>query len=165
MFAKFNTDDFPFVNVKFGDRVKNEEDFENFLQTWKTINDQKKRYTLIFDTTNIGIMNIKYAFKIGAFMRELQSEETTYINQSIIVVNHTYVRYLLNLVLSFQKPSAPVYIVNDFWGTSVCGSGGPSAFWNSLFIVYVAGFLGMCFSCCNNCRRFLATFSPLKKRR
>ena len=65
MFANFNLDDFPFVSVKFAKSVKNEEDFNNFLKHWIILNAQNKPYSLIFDTTNIGFINPKYAFKMA----------------------------------------------------------------------------------------------------
>ena len=112
MFATFNLENFPFVNVKFANGVKDDEDFDNFLKQWVALNGQETNYSLIFDTTNVGIMNPKYAYRAASFIKELKNAEKTFIDQTIIIVNHKYIRYLLDLVLNFQKPSAPVYIVD-----------------------------------------------------
>lgn len=113
MFANFNLDDFPFVNVKFAKSVKNEEDFDNFLKHWIILNAQNKPYSLIFDTTNIGFINPKYAFKMATFIKKLKNMEEKYLTQSIIIVNNSLIKNLLNVVMSIQKPVAKVYIVSD----------------------------------------------------
>jgi len=113
MFANFDLNQFPLVKVSFETSVKDENDFDDFLTQWLCVNSQQKPYSLFFDTTNIGIMNPKYAIRAGSFIKELKKQKPTYIQYSIIVVNHKYIRYLLDFVMSYQKPSAPVYIVDN----------------------------------------------------
>ena len=113
MFANFDLNQFPLVKVSFETSVKDEKDFDDFLTQWLCVNSQQKPYSLFFDTTNIGIMNPKYAIRAGSFIKELKKQKPTYIQYSIIVVNHKYIRYLLDFVMSYQKPSAPVYIVDN----------------------------------------------------
>ena len=113
MFANFNFDDFPFVKVKFAKSVKNEEDFDNFLKHWIILNAQNKPYSLIFDTTSIGFISPKYAFKMASFIKKLKNSGKTFLEQSIIIVNNSIIKNLLDLVMSIQKPVAKVYIVKQ----------------------------------------------------
>ena len=113
MFADFNLENFPLVKVKFKSNVENDEDFDYFLKGWMSIHNQKKEYTLLFDTSEIGIMNPKYALRTATFIKEFKKMDQQFLKKSIIIVTNKYIRYLMDFVFNFQKPSAPVYIVNN----------------------------------------------------
>ena len=113
MFAKFDISRIPLVKVKFNTQVKDVEDFDDFLKRWMAINNSKKEYSMFFDTTDIGIMNPKYALRTASFIKELKKLNQKYLKESIVVVSNKYVRHLINFVLGFQKPSATVYIVDS----------------------------------------------------
>lgn len=113
MFATFNLDNFPFVNVNFAKNVVDKYDFDNFLKGWFALEMQQKQYTLIFDTTTVGKINPKYAFRLVSYIKQLKKLKQIYLTQSIIIVNYRWIRYLLDLVFAFEKPVAPIYIVDN----------------------------------------------------
>ena len=67
MFAVFDHDEFPIVRVTLNN-IENREDFENFLNEWLRLYEQKKPFTFIFDTTTLEVYNIKYKFLIKMYI-------------------------------------------------------------------------------------------------
>ena len=74
---------------------------------------QKKIFTFIFDTTNVGFVNPKYCIKMAMFIHNLKQREIQYLQQSFIIVSSKIVERLLELIFFLQKPVAPVYIINN----------------------------------------------------
>ena len=83
MFVKFNYDNFTNVHVTFG-KLNSNEDF-----------------------------NIKYSFKMSAFIKRLKRQPVQYLQRSIIIVNNSFIQSLLDLIFFIQSPVAPVYIIKD----------------------------------------------------
>ena len=113
MFAEYNYDEFPYVRVKFSNTIENNEDFDKFLAGWIDLYNQKKNFTFIFDTTNVGFVNPKYCVKMAMFIHNLKRREIQYLQQSFIIVSSKLVERLLELIFFLQKPVAPVYIINN----------------------------------------------------
>lgn len=111
MFAQFNYDNFPFVIVKFNKKIKDQSQFNYFLQEWFFLNNLKKSYSLIFDTTKVEYINPKYALKMAQFIKKLKENDITFIKETILILNNNFLRYLIKIILKIQKPSAPIYIV------------------------------------------------------
>jgi len=112
MWANFNYNNFPIVSVKFNTKIENEEEFTQFLKKWILLYDDKKDFTFIFDTVNVGIPNMKYCYKMTKFISSLKKFKHQYLKKSIIIVSNKYIKYLLNLIFRLQKPVATVYIYN-----------------------------------------------------
>ena len=113
MFAEYNYDEFPYVKVNFNKTIENSEDFDKFLAGWIELYNQKKKFTFIFDTTNVGFVNPKYCVKMAMFIHNLKRREIQYLQQSFIIVSSKLVERLLELIFFLQKPVAPVYIINN----------------------------------------------------
>ncbi len=113
MFAEYNYNEFPYVRVKFSNTIENNEDFDSFLAGWIDLYNQKKNFTFIFDTTNVGFVNPKYCIKMAMFIHNLKQREIQYLQQSFIIVSSKIVERLLELIFFLQKPVAPVYIINN----------------------------------------------------
>ena len=113
MFAEYNYDEFPYVRVKFSNTIENNKDFDSFLAGWIELYNQKKNFTFIFDTTNVGFVNPKYCVKMAIFIHNLKRREIQYLQQSFIIVSSKLVERLLELIFFLQKPVAPVYIFNN----------------------------------------------------
>ena len=73
MFVKFNYDNFPNVHVTFG-KLNSTEEFNIMTSEWFRLYEQKIPFTFIFDTTNLEVYNIKYSFKMSAFIYRLKKE-------------------------------------------------------------------------------------------
>jgi hypothetical protein len=113
MFAEYNYEEFPYVKVKFSNTIENNEDFDSFLAGWIELYNQKKNFTFIFDTTNVGFVNPKYCVKMAMFIHSLKQREIQYLQQSFIIVSSKLVERLLELIFFLQKPVAPVHIIKN----------------------------------------------------
>ena len=114
MWATFNDSQFPKVEITFNGVPENEEDFVNFLTKWNSYNGSEyngKEYVFLFDTTNVGMVNPKYALKMSDFIKELK-KKPQYLKSSVIKCNSVYTRFLLRLIFWIQKPVANVYIIS-----------------------------------------------------
>jgi hypothetical protein len=112
MFVKFNYDNFPKVTVVFG-KLESDDDFNILINEWMRLYSEKKEFEFEFDTSNLEIYNIKYAFKMSAFIHRLKKEPKQYLQKSIILVKNSFIQNLLDLIFFIQSPVAPVYIVRE----------------------------------------------------
>ena len=112
MFVKFNYDNFPNVYVTFG-KLNSNEEFNILTNEWLRLYEQKIPFTFIFDSSNLEVYNIKYSFKMSAFIYRLKKEPIQYLQKSIIIVNNSFIQSLLDLIFFIQSPVAPVYIIKD----------------------------------------------------
>ena len=112
MFVKFNYDNFPNVYVTFG-KLNSTKEFNILIDEWLRLYEQKKPFTFIFDSSNLEVYNIKYSFKMAAFIHRLKKEPEQYLQRSIILVTNSFIQNLLDLIFFIQSPVAPVYIVRQ----------------------------------------------------
>ena len=115
MWATFDDSNFPYVNIKMRGVPENDEDFQNFITTWDSYNLQRNHvpYIFIFDTTEVGFVNIKYAFRMSSFIKQLKTSEHQYLRGSIIVTGGVWSRFLLKIIFWTQRPVAPVYLTDN----------------------------------------------------
>ena len=59
MFAEFDESQKPIVKIKLGLNIKDDEDYENFINKWLQLEDNKEEYHYIIDTTGCGFIHIK----------------------------------------------------------------------------------------------------------
>tara|TARA_B100000035_G_scaffold300312_1_gene295861 strand:+ start:1738 stop:2139 length:402 start_codon:yes stop_codon:yes gene_type:complete len=112
MFVQFNYDNFPNVYVTFG-KLNSTEEFNILTSEWLRLYEQKIPFTFIFDSSNLEVYNIKYSFKMSAFIHRLKKEPEQYLQKSIILVTNSFIQHLLDLIFFIQSPVAPVYIVRE----------------------------------------------------
>jgi hypothetical protein len=104
---------FPLVKVKMKGKISSQEDFDNFTNEWLEVYNSFQKFTFIFDTTEVGFVSSKYAFKMGDFIRDLKrNRDNSFLERSIILTKSFWVRTLLKLIFFLESPVAPVYIVN-----------------------------------------------------
>ena len=113
MFANFDYTNFPYVIVKLNETIKDDDDFNYFLNKWSELYENKKDYIFVFDTTNVGFPPIKYCFKLSIFIKTLRQQQKQYLKKSYIIVKSNTVRYLLDLIFKLQPPIADVKIVDN----------------------------------------------------
>lgn len=111
--AQFDTSDFPRVKINMTGVINSPEDYEKFIHNWRQLYKRNTVFTLHFDTSNVGMVSIKYAFKMRSFIRELKSKYPRLLTKSYIKVNSKWVRFLLKIIFFMEKPVADVYIYQD----------------------------------------------------
>ena len=72
--ATYDTTSFPEVRVKLTGKIENWDDFRHFLNGWRDLYKHEKKFTLHFDTSEVGSVSMKYAFEMRNFIRELKSK-------------------------------------------------------------------------------------------
>ena len=121
MFATFDTSLYPRINIFLNGAIENDDDYRSFVTQWENsyLNNIRK-FTFVINTLkyNASISDLRYSFQLSAFInsiKEKRKQDRKYnrLQRSIIIVNSTLVRYLLETVFFFQQPLAPVYIVES----------------------------------------------------
>ncbi len=121
MFATFDTSLYPRINIFLNGAIENDDDYRSFVTQWENsyLNNIRK-FTFVINTLkyNASISDLRYSFRLSAFInsiKEKRKQDRKYnrLQRSIIIVNSTLVRYLLETVFFFQQPLAPVYIVES----------------------------------------------------
>ena len=113
MWCKVDKTNFPIIKISFTNDKQIEEEFDLFLKEWLDLYEQQKEFYFIFDTCHLGLLNIKYAYKMSKFIKELKKKDKQYLQKSLIIVKNQYISFLLNIVFSITKPVADVYLFND----------------------------------------------------
>ena len=117
--ASYDTSRFPDVKIKMSGKIENQKDFDNFIEGWRNLYSRNERFTLTFDTKEVGMVSMKYAFQMRAFIRELKSNYPRLLQKSYISTNSRWVRFLLKVIFFMEKPVADVIIQNELDGSSI----------------------------------------------
>ena len=112
MWAKYDYSNLPVVIVKFESDIKSEEDINKFLDEWMLLYDNKKNFTFVLDTTNMGIIKLKYCNKIRKFVKSMKELNNQYLEKSLVIVSNKAVNHLINFIFKFQKPISNLYLYN-----------------------------------------------------
>lgn len=117
-FSEYNYNDFPLVKIKLNNSINNDNDYNDFVNKWIELYERKTPFWFIIDTTNIGMVSISYAYKMGNFIKNLKKNGVLkygnqWLQRSIIIVNNNIIASLLKIVFYVSPPIAPVFIVKS----------------------------------------------------
>ena len=113
MWCDIDKTNFPIIKISFNSQKQVEEEFDEFLAEWLKLYDEEKEFYFIFDTCDLGMMNVKYAYKMSKFIKELKKRDKQFLNKSLIILKNQYISFLLNIVFSITKPVADVYLFSN----------------------------------------------------
>lgn len=113
MWCDIDKSKMPIIKVNFKDESQNESEFDDLLEEWLSLYNNKIPFYFVFDTRNLNNLNIKYAYKMSAFIKKLKKLDKQYLLSSIIIVKNQYIRFLLNIVFSITRPVANVYLFSN----------------------------------------------------
>ena len=113
MFSNFDYIYNPYIIVRLGETIQDDDDFDYFLNKWSELHLRKKKYILIFDTTEVGMVNMKYAIKMTSFIKGLKRQENQYLKGSVIIVKNKYIKFLLKFIFFMQRPVADVHLTDS----------------------------------------------------
>ena len=113
MWCVIDKTNFPIIKISFNSEKQVEEEFDEFLAEWLKLYDEEKEFYFIFDTCDLGMMNVKYAYKMSKFIKELKKRDKQFLKKSLIILKNQYISFLLNIVFSITKPVANVYLFSD----------------------------------------------------
>ena len=112
MFANFDLSLFPIVIVDFNNSDIDDQQFDLFLNNWESLYQSNKNFTLVFDTSNMSIPNLKYCLKMSIFIKKIRNFNPQYLEKSIIIVKNRIISNMIELVFYLQPPVAPVYLTD-----------------------------------------------------
>lgn len=119
MWATFNYNNFPIISVDFDGKVKNDEELQIFLDEWTRIYTFNKKFTLIFNTSKVGWIDMSYGLKMRNFINNLKEDQKPYLERSIIIVSNIWIKMLLNFIFNVDKPLAPVFLYKNTTGCKI----------------------------------------------
>ena len=73
----------------------------------------KKKFYFLFDMKDITMVHPRYCYKMALFINKLKQQSIHYLTYSKIIHINSYMRYLLYIIFTIQRPVAPVDIVGD----------------------------------------------------
>lgn len=112
MFAVFDKEDFPIVKVTMNGKPESEQDFDNFLNEWTKLYEERNDFTFVFYTENVSNPDIKYSIKMSQYIKNLRKKDYQFLQKSIILINRNKVRWMLDFIFEIQPPVADVYLIN-----------------------------------------------------
>ena len=113
MWCIIDKTNFPIIKISFNSEKQVEEEFDEFLAEWLKLYEEQQEFYFIFDTCDLGMMNVKYAYKMSKFIKELKKRDKQFLKKSLIILKNQYISFLLNIVFSITKPVANVYLFSD----------------------------------------------------
>lgn len=113
MFATYDHTTFPEVKVIFHGNITTEKDFTDFTKQWYDLYGKKEKFSLLFDMTDISMINPVYCYKMAFFIQDLKQQPIQYLQSSTIYNVNTFTYGLLRLIFTIQSPIAPVTILYD----------------------------------------------------
>lgn len=113
MWCNIDKTNFPIIKISFNAEKQIESEFDEFLQEWIKLYEEKKEFYFVFDTCDLGMLNVKYAYKMSKFIKEIKKRDKQYLKKSLIIVKNQYISFLLNIVFSLTKPVADVYLFSN----------------------------------------------------
>ena len=110
MSATVDLEKWPVVLVKFHQIKDPQNNIDIFLQKWNTLYMYKQNFDIIFDARFISSFSMTDIIKISQFMMKIRNYKPQYCKNTIMVVKKQYIKTLLNMVFSFQKPFTKYYL-------------------------------------------------------
>ena len=114
MYATFNHENLPRINVTFNNETLNDTSFQEFLNEWDNCDNKQEDYNFYFDLTGgLGKPSMKYVFAIAGFIKKKKKASEKFLKYSVIHATNKQTILLLRMVFNLTKPIAPVYIINN----------------------------------------------------
>ena len=108
MWAEYNHTTYPIVEVNMKGTIKDDEEFQTFLNEWLDLYEKKRDFVFIFDTREVGWVSPRYALKMANFITELKKRDIQYLKRSSIIVDSLWIKFLLQFIFYIESPISPV---------------------------------------------------------
>tara|TARA_B100001063_G_scaffold196945_1_gene189021 strand:+ start:15620 stop:16120 length:501 start_codon:yes stop_codon:yes gene_type:complete len=112
---------YPIHQFTFGVTDNLDTDFNNIINAWTQLynNPSSNKFMIVFKTNIKGTVPVKYAYKMVAYIKSIKALRKEYgekydkLYQSVVIIENSNLRFLMDLVLKLTKPLAPIYIVSN----------------------------------------------------
>lgn len=112
MFARIDKSNFPEVRVTFSGDI-DETSFNDFLNEWRNLYLDKKYFSFVFDTREMGFPPLSYCYLMVQFLQSMKSQKEHYLKNSTIIISNDYIIYLLNFIFAIENPISDVLVINN----------------------------------------------------
>lgn len=113
MFVKIDKSCWPVVAIRFEEHPKDEQEFDQFLNSIEELYSKEEPIWFIFETVGIGL-NPKYISKMIKFMNENDNLTKQFMQKCAVIVSKDSVRIVINFILTVAKPSGDIQCFSDF---------------------------------------------------
>tara|TARA_Y100001970_G_C14248761_1_gene870242 strand:- start:4663 stop:5109 length:447 start_codon:yes stop_codon:yes gene_type:complete len=107
-FANFDLTNWPLVIVTCNE-LKHNDDFIFFLQRLEGLGKANQKYSVILDARNASNIGLSNAYSAIGFIKRIKDMYPQCLQNTILIYNNSYLYYLLNIVLTIQKPVCKFY--------------------------------------------------------
>ena len=115
-FFHFDKKRWPIIVLTIRGKPVNDEDFDNFLETWKLIYIESmtkgERYKLIFDTRLAQMVKLDYLSKLGTWLKDIKDLTERWMDKTAIIVSNQSIQLLIQFVFRIYKAVRPFKIFN-----------------------------------------------------
>ena len=111
MWATYNYDNIPTINVIINGIIESDDDFKQFIHEWLKLFTKGDDFYLEFDTSNCGLINLKYALWMAIWIKRFKSNKYKNLKFSKIIVSQKFILNLLKLIFYIERPLAPVEVI------------------------------------------------------
>lgn len=110
MFANYNLEKWPLVYINMVGDINTYIDYKTFTNTWLSLYEKEQDFTMFFDATNFGDVNVFYAIKMAMFIKKIKRKRPQYLQKSIIMLKSKWLKHLIGLMFFIESPAAPVFV-------------------------------------------------------
>lgn len=104
------------VRVSFRHHPEREEEFQAFLTDLSRLYQDQKKFSLLFDTTNLGVLPLRYVTGLGQWITKHRPDAQQFLEKSAVRIEHPGVRVFMKALLLVAPPSAPLEIFESLQG-------------------------------------------------
>ena len=101
------------VVVRFVGKPCCMEETNAYLKDMTEIYDKKIPFVVLYDATNVGILNKSVIMQQAKYMRSMDMYTRMYMSRCAIVVSSNMARTMLNTLFMIRKPVVPLKIYSD----------------------------------------------------
>ena len=108
-FYKLDLRAWPKVRISFNGEPSDAA-YDEFIKDLDTLYESKTNFTILFDTRNIGKINLKYADKIGKWIKANRENAKKYLTKTSILITNPATRLFVKMVIRISPPASPLEI-------------------------------------------------------
>lgn len=109
-FAVFDVSKWSIVNVKLTGVPEDMTEFEDYLKGYDLLYEKKLIFSLIIDSTNIGLISAYYIARQAFHMHSNEENTKKYVKKVALIITSDSVRKLLNGLFQLRNPVCEVKI-------------------------------------------------------
>lgn len=107
-FYNLDTRGWPMVRVSFRGIPKDDAEFKQFLQKMTGLYDRKSRFSILFDTRNLGLPPNHFREGLIQWVNNNHHNAKQYLERSCVLIEHPVIRLYVSFILSRSNNASPV---------------------------------------------------------